>query len=177
VRQSRHTAAQRIALAAGAALSLPGLIAYTLWLNQRGGTDALRSILYNGPTGFVFLVLLAELIVLARYCTTSALIRSHGATLVVWAIAATLLALRLGPMGIEVSGHMTWAPVLVADAWIRGFPAWFVALAIVGGVSAIYLKLEVFGGPSGVPGLVAGGVLAGILVWYRATQRSRRNAS
>jgi hypothetical protein len=131
---------------------------------------------YNGPIAFVFLVLVSELVVLARHRTTSAVIRSHAVTLVAWSIAAILLVLRLGPSRIEISGHMTWAPLLAADAWIRGFPASFVTLALLGAVAAAYLKLAVFGGPSGGPGLVAGGILAGILVFCSAVERRRRNA-
>ena len=166
--------AQRTALMVGSALSLTLLVGYTLLLMGAGRNDMARALLYNGPIAFVFLVLLAELVVLARHRTVTAVIRSHAITLIAWSLAATLLALRLGPTRLEISGHMTWAPLLVADAWIRGFPAWFVTVAMLGALAAAYLKFAVFGGPSGGPGLVAGGILAGVLVLASAGERRRR---
>ena len=166
--------AHRTALTIGSALSVPLLVVYTLLLITGGRNDVLRALLYNGPIAFVFLVLLSELVVIARHRTVTSFIRSHAITLLAWSLAATLLALRLGPTGLEISGHMTWAPLLAADAWIRGFPAWFVSIAMLGGFAAAYLKFAVFGGPSGGPGLVAGGVLAALLVLGSAGERRRR---
>lgn len=166
--------ARRAALTIGSALSVTLLVVYTLLLVAGGRNDVLRSLLYNGPIAFVFLVLLSELIVLARHRTVAAVIRSHAITLLAWSLAATMLALRLGPTRLEISGHMTWAPLLAADAWIRGFPAWFVSVAVLGALAAAYLKFAVFAGPSGGPGLVAGGVLAGLLVLRSVGEGRRR---
>jgi len=165
---------QRTALIIGSALCLALLPVYSFALIRRDRTDVLTALGYNGPIAFVFLVLVSDLIVLARYHTATAVIRSHAVTLIAWSIAATLLLLRLGPSRMEISGHMTWAPLLATDAWIRGFPAWFVAVAMLGAAAAVYLKLAVFGGPSGWPGLVAGGILVGILVSCSTMKPKRR---
>jgi hypothetical protein len=165
MRRGSDTVEQQAALIVGALLSVAVLIVYALALIDADRTDVLRSLIYNGPIAFVFLVLLADWILLAWRSSVGAVIRSFAATLTVWLIAATLLVLRFGPKPIEVSGHLTWLPMLAADAWIRRFPMWFVAFATLGTLAALYLKLAVFGGPSGVPGMLAGGALASALLW------------
>ena len=176
VPHARVTATQRTALLVGSALSLTLLIVYTLLLIRRDRTDVLRSLVYNGPIAFVLLVLVSDLVVDARHGTPSAVVRSqccHTDRVVDsgYSAGASTWSSR-----IEISGHMTWAPLLAADAWIREFPAWFVTVAMLGAVAAAYLKLGGFGGPSGWLGLVAGAVLVGVLVCCSTVERSGRDA-
>jgi hypothetical protein len=156
----------RAALIVGAPLTAAFLGAYGVSLAARGRPDVLRSLLYNGPIAFLFLVLGAQLALLGWDRRLTGVIRSYGPTLASWLIAAVLLVLRLGPNSIEVSGHMAWLPLLTADAWVRGFPLWFVAFGMAATTASVYLKIGVFGGPSAVPGVLAGACLAGLLLLW-----------
>ena len=68
---------------------------------------------------------------------------------------------------------MVWLPLLTIQAWVYGFPTWFVLTGVLSILWALGLKLLVFGGPSGIPGTIVGVVLAAALF---AIHDGRRHA-
>jgi hypothetical protein len=153
-----------VALAGGGTAWLVGIVAYAASLMAKERLDALLALLYNAPVAFLFLVLLTHMGVRAAHLGFTRFVRVFGGTLALWAVGAVILYLRLVAKTIEVSGHMVWLPLLTVQTWLQGFPSWVVILGVLSTVGALYLKLAVFQGPSGVPGLVAGALLAGTLL-------------
>jgi len=152
----------------GGVASAVVVAAYAIGLVVKSREDVLRALSYNAPIAFLFLVLAADLavIVLTRRCA-----RHDLWTLLIWALAFVLLFLRLGTRTLEVSGHMVWLPMLTTQAWLYGFPRWFVCVGVLSTLWALGLKILVFGGSSGVPGTIVGAMLAVALV---AGHRDRR---
>jgi hypothetical protein len=101
----------------------------------------------------------------AAYAVASpaAFVRQHSTTVIVWAVGLGVLYLRLVSKSLEVSGHLTWLPLLTVQAWLLGLPMWIGLLGLAALGSAAYLKFAVFQGPSGGPGLVVGLVLSTVL--------------
>ena len=149
----------------GSALTIGGLgwaalmvlCASALVLKGRG--DVGRALLYNAPIAFLFLVILASLAIRAIRLGPSACLRAHVWAIVIWAAGFIVLYLRLVSKTLEVSGHLAWLPLLTAQAWMLGFPAWVVGVGIAATASTAYLKFAVFQGPSGGPGILVGLVL------------------
>jgi hypothetical protein len=146
---------------------------YIAGLLAKGRTDVARGLLYNLPIAFLFLVLATQLAIGAVRLGPLRFAKDHAGILVVWALGGLVLYLRLILKAIEVSGHLAWLPLLTAQAWTLGLPAWLIGLGAAATLSAAYLKFVVFQGPSGVPGLIVGLVLATALV---VTSRPRRAA-
>jgi hypothetical protein len=126
---------------------------------------------YNGPIAFIFLTLVFDLGLRARRLGLPAFLRAHRTTLTLWALGAGILYLRLVSKSIEVSGHIAWLPLLTVQAWLHGLPRWFLVFSLLSTGVALYLKLAVFRGPSGIPGLVVGSALALALVSAARTKR------
>lgn len=153
----------RWALITGGVTASGIIVAYGIALAIRGRQDAIRAIAYNGPIAFVFLSVACELALRAVGVPFADFVRRHMVTFVVWAVGVLVLVLRLGTKSVEVSGHMAWLPLLAMQAHLHGFPRWFVGLAVASTAFALYLKLAVFGGPSGLPGTAVGLFLAAAL--------------
>ena len=164
---------KRLALVVGTAawIGVAGL--YTAGLLAKGRTDVVRGLLYNLPIAFLFLVLAAQLLIRAVRLGPSHFVKSHAGILIVWALGGLVLYLRLISKSLEVSGHLAWLPVLTAQAWTLGLPAWLIGIGAAATLSAAYLKFVVFQGPSGGPGLIVGLLLATALV---VSSRARRTA-
>ena len=154
----------RRALALGGLAWLVLMCAYALALVVKGRPDAATAFAYNAPIAFVFLVVVARMLLDGVRSGLAGFLRAHGGTLVVWTIGFAVLYFRLIAKNVEISGHMAWLPLLTTQAWLAGFPAWFIIVGVLSTVEALYLKLTVFGGPSGIPGTVVGLVLAATLV-------------
>ena len=154
----------QFAVIAGTVLTIVVVSLYAIGLVLSGKPDAMRQVFYNAPIAFVFSVLAIEFVLIWSRQGWRGLIRSRGASLLTWLVATIVLLLRLGPTRIDVSGHLTWLPMLTADAWVRGLPVWFLGWAAAATGLAIYLKFGVFGGPSGPPGILTGSVLAAVLL-------------
>jgi hypothetical protein len=67
---------------------------------------------------------------------------------------------------------MAWLPLLTAQSVLSGFPPWFSIFAGSATLGALYMKVAVFRGPSGVPGAVVGLMLALVLVLASRRQGS-----
>ena len=162
-------------MAIGGALWVLVAVVYTAALAVRARADIGRALLYNLPIALLFLVVLACLCVRAARLGPAQFLREHWAALAVWVVGFGILYLRLVSKSVEVSGHLAWLPFLTVQAWALGLPLWLVGLGLVGTVTTGYLKFAVFQGPSGVPGVVAGLLLAlAIAVSERARMNSRR---
>lgn len=152
-----------------AALALGAVSAAGLW----GGWTAVQLIhgrsiagwplLWNLPISSVFLVMTWQTLIAATVLR-GAFVRRFRAILVAWGIGFALLALRLGAQAIDVSGHMTWAILLGTQSVVLRLPAWFTALIWLVALQVLLLKLTVLGGESGYKGLLAGGMLAALVV-------------
>jgi hypothetical protein len=153
-----------IALVIGGAAWLVCIGAYLGARVLRGRPDAPTALLYNAPIAFVFLVLLAHLGVEAYRLGFTRFIRVRLWTLLVWLAGAVVLYFRLVAKSLEVSGHMAWLPLLTVQSMVSGFPVWFSTFAGFATITALYMKLAMFRGPSGLPGLVVGLMLAFALV-------------
>ncbi len=158
----------RAAVAAGGAAALAFVAAYALGLTIRRRPDVLVALVYNAPVASLFLVSLAYLVVQGVRGGLSAALRAHAGTLLIWTVGFVVLYLRLVSKSVEVSGHLTWLPMLTAQLWVWRFPTAVVAFGACSALVAVYLKMAVFQGPSGIPGLVAGLSLAtGVLILSR----------
>jgi hypothetical protein len=153
-----------LALLLGSAFWLMGLGAYATTVVLRGRPSAITALLYNAPVAFVFLVLAIHLAVQMLRMGIREFVGAQVWTLVVWAIGGVVLYLRLVAKSIEVSGHMAWLPLLTAQSVTSGFPMWFSIVAGTSTLAAFYMKVELFRGPSGVPGAVVGLALATALL-------------
>lgn len=131
----------------------------------------LTAMAYNGPIAFIFLTLAFDLLLRAWRLGVPAFLCAHRTTLILWALAAAVLYLRLVGKSIEVSGHIAWLPLLTVQAWLHGLPRWFLVFSILSTGVAFYLKLAVFRGPSGIPGAVVGSILAVALLSASRTKR------
>lgn len=146
------------------------MAAYAAGLVIKGRGDVLRALSYNAPIAFLFLVLATDL---ALRLLTWAWVKTDVWTALIWGVAGVLLFLRLGTKTIEVSGHMVWLPLLTTQAWLYGFPRWFMVTGVASLLWALGLKLFVFGGPSGVPGTLVGIALAAVLLFLHRFPRRR----
>jgi hypothetical protein len=153
-----------LALLIGGIAWLMGVGAYAGALVLRSRADAATALLYNAPIAFVFLVLLAHLAVQAYRVGFTRFARAELWTLLIWALGGVVLYLRLVARSLEVSGHMAWLPLLTVQSVLSGFPVWFSIFAGLATVGALYMKIEQFRGPSGLPGAVVGLMLALALV-------------
>ncbi len=97
----------------------------------------------------------------------------YGPIGAVWCLGGVLLFLRLVTKSIDVSGHMSWAILMATQSWVEDLPTWFRAVMVLIGVHVLLLKLFVLGGHSGQNGVMAGGVLAGLL--WMATRMGKRH--
>lgn len=159
----------------GGLLSVTTLAVYAFILLWHGRPDPLRSLAYNSPIAFVFLVLAIDVAIRAvRAPETFG--TDEWPTVVAWVFGATVLYLRLVEKSVEISGHMVWLPLLSAQAWARGFPRWFVGIAVGSTLAALYMKIAIFGGPSGIPGTVIGIVVAAAFLGMEMKVRTRRAA-
>ena len=154
----------RLALTLGGAAWLAFVAAYALALMVRARSDVPVALLYNTPIAFLFLVSLAYLVVQGARVGLTPMLRAHVVTIALWSAGLLLLYLRLALKTVEVSGHLAWLPMLTAQLWLWRFPGWVIGFGLLSTLVALYMKLAVFGGPSGVPGLLAGLVLATTLV-------------
>lgn len=165
------------ALLIGGAAWLLGFGVYAAALFLTGRPDAATALLYNGPIALVFLVHAAHLAVQTHRLGFSAFAKARLWTLITWLVGGSVLYFRLVAKSLEVSGHMAWLPLLTAQSVLSGFPPWFSILAALGTVAAFYMKIALFRGPSGVPGLVVGVILALALVLASLRQGSRASAT
>ena len=133
---------------------------YAVGLATRGRADIFTALAYNAPIALFFLVLAAEFVVHVFHVGLPAGVRDRGPLLAIWLIGFVVLYLRLAAKSVEISGHLTWLPVLTAQSWALGFPAWFTGLGVLSTLTALGLKLVVFRGPSGIPGILVGMLLA-----------------
>jgi hypothetical protein len=162
----------RLALLIGGVAWLMCIGAYASALVLKSRSDATTVLLYNGPIAFVFLVLVAHLAVQAYRLGFTAFARTSQWTLLIWFVGFVVLYLRLVAKSLEVSGHLAWLPLLTAQSVLSGFPPWFSMVAGLATVGALYMKVALFRGPSGVPGAVVGLVLALALVLVSRRQGS-----
>ena len=162
----------RLALLIGGVAWLLCIAAYATALVLRNRSDATTVLLYNGPIAFVFLVLVAHLAVQAYRRGFTAFVRTSRWTLLIWFVGFVVLYLRLVAKNLEVSGHMAWLPLLTAQSVLSGFPPWFSIIAGLATLGAFYMKVALFRGPSGVPGVVVGLGLALALVFVSRRQGS-----
>jgi hypothetical protein len=162
----------RLALLIGGVAWLVCIGAYASALVLKSRSDATTVLLYNGPIAFVFLVLVAHLGVQAYRLGFTAFARTSQWTLLIWFVGFVVLYLRLVAKSLEVSGHLAWLPLLTAQSMLSGFPPWFSIFAGLATLGALYMKVALFRGPSGVPGAVVGLVLALALVLVSRRQGS-----
>lgn len=170
----RQDASRQAALYApliAATCVIPLLGTYGLTLLIRGRADALTALSYNGPIAYVFLTLVFDLALRAWRLGLPEFLRAHRTTLTLWALGVAVLYLRLVSKSIDVSGHITWLPLLTVQAWLHGLPRWFLVFSLLSTAVAFYLKLFEFRGPSGIPGAVVGSVLALALLSASRTKR------
>jgi len=147
----------------GAALWTFVMATYGIGLMTKGRAGAATSFLYNAPVAFLFSVLCVYLLLQVGRLGVFDFGRSYGGTVLVWFAGLCVLYLRLVSRSLEVSGHLAWLPMLTLQAWLLGFPIWLVATGGGATLLAAYMKFAVFRGPSGVPGLITGALLAGSL--------------
>lgn len=162
-----------LALLIGGVAWLACIVAYASALVLRGRPDAPTVLLYNGPIAFVFLVLAAHFVVQMYPVGCTSFARARLWTLLIWFAGLVVLYLRLVAKSLEVSGHLAWLPLLTTQSVLSGFPPWFSVLAGLAGFGALYMKVALFRGPSGVPGAVVGLMLALALVLVSRRQGSR----
>jgi hypothetical protein len=162
-----------LALVIGGVAWLVGIGAYLGALIFRSRSDAPTVLLYNAPIAFVFLVLLAHLAVQAYRLGFTTFATERQWTLLTWLAGGMVLYLRLVAKNLEVSGHMAWLPLLTAQSILSGFPPWFSIFAGLATVTAFYMKMALFRGPSGLPGAVVGLMLAFALVVASRRRGSR----
>jgi hypothetical protein len=129
--------------------------------------------LYNAPIAFLFLVSVAYLVLQGVRVGPVAALRAHMVTIALWTAGFVLLYLRLVAKAVEVSGHLAWLPMLTAQLWLWRFPAWVIGFGLLSTLVALYMKLAMFGGPSGLPGLAAGLLLATTLVALNQMREQR----
>ncbi len=161
----------RLAIALGAIATLAVMSLYAFGLIRRGRADIARSLLYNVPVAFMFLTLLAHM-VLSVVQGPKAFVAARWPLLLSWCVGSGFLYLRLVEKNIEISGHMVWLPLLLAHAWVERLPSWFLCVGFMSTLAALWMKIAVFGGPSGIPGTLVG-CLLGTLV---AISTGRRTA-
>ena len=166
---SNHTSGgvlPSVVLGGVASILIIGVYVAGLLANERA--DVFRALLYNAPIAFLFLVLAAEATLRVFAVGPRRALAERSAIAMVWLLGAIILYLRLVSRSVEISGHMVWLPLLVAHAFVLGFPRWFMAIAVLAFVVAAWLKFAVFRGPSGAPGLIIGAVLSlALLAWHR----------
>jgi hypothetical protein len=153
-----------LALVIGGVSWLVCIGAYLGALVLRSRLDVPTVLLYNAPIAFVFLVLFAHLAVQAYRLGLTTFVRLRHWTLLIWLAGGVVLYLRLVAKNLEVSGHMAWLPLLTVQSVLSGFPMWFSIVAGFATITALYMKMALFRGPSGVPGTVVGLILACALV-------------
>jgi hypothetical protein len=158
----------RVALGVGGGVWFVIIGVYAASLaTQRPGNMALP-LLYNAPIGFIFLVLLAHMTLKLLQLGPLQFLRANVVLVALWVVGAALLYLRLISKSVEVSGHLAWLPLLTVQLWVSAFPRWMITIGIISTLSVIYLKFAIFRGPSGLPGLIAGVILAAALVLLRS---------
>jgi hypothetical protein len=151
---------RRVAVIVGCAAWAGVATLYAVGLRVKGRADIGRALLYNLPIALLFLVHVAHLVIKVFRMGPSAFLRRYAGILAVWTTGGVILYLRLISKSLEVSGHLAWLPLLTLQAWMEGLSVWLTALGVAATLSAAYLKFVVFQGPSGVPGLLVGLLLA-----------------
>jgi len=162
----------RLSLAFGGAVWILVMTAYAIGLTRQGREHLAIGLAYNAPIALLFLVLATELAIYSLVHDVRRTFADRGLMLTLWLVGFLILFLRLVTPGIEVSGHMTWLPLLSAQSFVLRFPPWLTALGLAGTLFAAWLKFAVFRGPSGGPGILVGMSLA--LLLLIVSQRARR---
>jgi len=154
----------RVSLAFGGAAWIVVMAVYAVGLIIQGRENVAIGLAYNAPIALLFLVLAAEIAIYLVLNGMRRTLADRGPMLALWLFGFLVLFLRLVTPRIEVSGHMTWLPMLSAQSFVLRFPSWLTAFGIAGTLFAAWLKFAVFRGPSGAPGLVVGISLALVLL-------------
>ena len=162
--------AERRALAIGSLLWAAVMLAYGARHAGSSPHPAL-SVFYNAPIAFLFLIHATNLFFRFAEWGLVRFLQREFVTLLLWAIGGAVLYLRLVTKTVEVSGHLAWLPMLSAQSWCSRFPRWVFALSVLALLSAVFLKFAIFRGPSGIPGSVAGILLAGGFLRFQRCSR------
>ncbi|MBI5479939.1 MAG: hypothetical protein HY906_13825 [Deltaproteobacteria bacterium] len=137
---------------------------YAVTMSRTGALPPSITLLYNLPISVVFLTLGFELALsLELQALRRSLVRL-APFLAVWLLGLVLLWLRLGRLRINVSGHMAWLSMMLAHAVMRRAPVWLLALVGLVFVECAWFNFVWFHGTSGRNGLLAGVLLAALLL-------------
>jgi hypothetical protein len=167
----------RLSLAFGGAAWLLVMAAYAFGLITQGQENVAIGLAYNAPIALLFLVLAAEIAIYFLAHGVRRTLADRGLMLALWVFGCLILFLRLVTPKIEVSGHMTWLPLLSAQSFVLRFPAWLTVLGLAATMFAAWLKFAVFRGPSGGPGLLIGiGLALLLMIVSRRGSRGARYA-
>ena len=138
----------------------------------RGRKIAWFSVGYNLPITLAFLGLSAQMAATAHRLGARSFVRHQGTVIMVWALGALLLFLRLVTKSIDISGHMAWAILMGVQSWAQRLPGWFTLFVGAIAIQVLLLKLFYLGGQSGQGGMVAG-ICLGVAMWFAV--RGRRS--
>jgi|GEM_PF-6493446 len=119
---------------------------------------------YNIPITTIFAVYALELFLSTFIPPSREKILNNVPYLIVWGIGFVQLYLRLVSKSIDISGHMTWAGLMIAHSVLRGFPWWMHLLALGVWLHAAYFNYILWENTSGENGTILGIVLALLLI-------------
>lgn len=123
-----------------------------------------ESLIYNVPISFVFAFLAWDLIFATFQRPFVRSIKAQSPFIIVWLAGFVLLYLRLIAQSVEVSGHMAWYVLMLAQSLIRKLPGWFITLLLLSFAKDLYIKFTYQGHGGGVNGLLVGAGL-GLVLW------------
>ncbi len=150
-------------LVAGVVAALIAWAGMLVWLAMRKHQGTGFSIFYNMPISVAFIGLCAHEMWMCRELGVRRYVREHAPVMAVWCAGLVVLYLRLITKSVDVSGHMTWALVMMAQCYCYRLPGWFCMLVGAVFLQVLGLKLFLLGGWSGYWGMLVGGILGGFM--------------
>ena len=119
---------------------------------------------YNVPITTILAVYALELFFSTFTPPIREKIVNNASYLIIWGIGFFQLYLRLVSKSIDMSGHMTWAGLMIAHSFLREFPWWMHLLAVGVWLHAAYFNFILWENTSGENGTILGIILAILLV-------------
>jgi len=170
---------QKLALILGVSFSILFWVAVWFkvnWLSQQTtGYVSPHLFSYNIPITTIFAVYALELFFSACLPPSRKSLLQHAPYLIVWGIGFVQLYLRLVTHSIDISGHMTWAGLMIAHSVLRKFLWWMHLCAVAVWLHAAYFNYILWGSSSGVNGTILGVGLAVMLIWLKNIFTNRNN--
>ncbi|MGH1362782.1 MAG: hypothetical protein ACRBF0_04440 [Calditrichia bacterium] len=168
---------QKLALILGVSFAILFWIAVWFKLNwfsqQTTGYVSPHLFSYNIPITTIFAVYALELFFSVFFPPSRKSLLEHAPYLIIWGVGFVQLYLRLVTHSIDISGHMTWAGLMVAHSVLRKFPRWMHLCAMAVWLHAAYFNYILWGTSSGVNGTILGIVLSVLLIVLNRLRNGR----